>query len=1490
MRAFRRGWACALWVGGFVVFSICLVYGQGSKKSSEFDAIEERHRDNPRARDQWFMRGRTAPNGEPAAALRFRAYQQKLQMRKQQFAARAVTAVPHLLAGWGWSPLGPAPLASDPGTGQNYGAVSGRATAVAIDPADATGNTVYIGGANGGVWKSTNGGAADPATVVWTPVLDYESTLAVGAIAIQPSGNTDTTKSVILVGTGEPNSSADSYYGLGILRSTDGGATWSQVSSDAAGTRSFAGLGFSKIAFSTSNPQLVVAAAAAAAEGIVLGLEDPVTVNRGIYYSQDAGLTWRYASIKDGSATVSPGSVTSVVYNSIAGKFFAAVRYHGIYSSPDGVNWTRLADANQPGSGLSTANCPATTSSTCPIYRAEIAVVSGRSEMYTWVVALDSTGLEVDGGLWQSLNGGTAAWTPIPDGGITDCGDPGLGGCGVQQGAYNLEIAALPDGSGTDLYAGAINIYKCRITTPSSPGTCSFLNLTHVYGCLSIANVHPDQHHLAGVIASGKQLMYFANDGGVYRAVDGYTGLLSGACGGHNQFDDLNGTLGSMTQFVSFSMHPTDANTILGGTQDNGSPATGSATTSTNWGNVLGGDGGFNAISPTTPTNWFTANPDLPPNSLNINYCGSGIACTNNAFQPVVTSAQVGGDDGAFYFPYTLDPQATSQLIVGTCRVWRGGPATSSGGTYTTLSNSFDTGIGGSGGTCNGGEVNLVRSLAAGGPKDGNGFSKVIYAGTDGTGAATNPAGGRVFVTTNAGTSGMVDRTGTINAGQFPVSSIAIDPSDATGQTAYVTIMGFHVGHVFKTTNAGVTWTDFSGTSPNNIPDAPADAVVVDASAGRVYVGTDLGVFWSSTGTASWTELGPAATSTGAGYLPNVPVTALGMFNSGGKKLLRASTYGRGIWQFDLLASTAPDYQIAITNPTLTVFPTQTATFNGTVWAVNGYASAVALSCTAGTTAPPTTCTPSPASVTPTGIGKAFTVNAGGAVQDYLFNVHGVGTDSATITHDAAVTLHVVDFALGAPSPASVSVGQGSTSGGVAFVVSGAGSFSGTVTLSCPASGMPAGVSCSFSPSASVSALPATVTLAFTAAASTPMATTAITISANTAGAPAAKTQSVSLTVTAPVPTYTIAISNPSVSAQANQNGTISGLLQAANGYNSAVNLMCGTGAPPTCTIVPASVTPTVAGAPFTATVSSGLAQNYNFAINGTGTDAARVSRTSPVTFNSLFTVSLADSTGTQSVKAGQTANYSVVVSPVGATTFPTAVSFSCTGLPAGATCSNPTIAAGTSGTQTVTVAISTAGLGSALIRPSAQNRSSGPLFWLGLPALGIVIGGWGRRPSARKRSTAVLASALVLGLAMASTSCGGGGNSGGGGGGGGGGGVVVSVSPHSTSRFPTQQQQFTVSVSGASNTQVTWQVNGATGGSPSVGTVDNTGLYTAPAVVPTPNLPIMVSAISQADVMKSDTATVTIKAPTPSGTYAVTITATLGSLTQSTSATLVVE
>jgi large repetitive protein len=384
--------------------------------------------------------------------------------------------------------------------------------------------------------------------------------------------------------------------------------------------------------------------------------------------------------------------------------------------------------------------------------------------MYAWYVYLDSTGNPADGGIWQSLNAG-ASWASISNTTITSCGD--VAGCGVQQGFYNLELLAVPDGTATDLYAGAINLYKCDITTQNPTCAASpFINLTHVYGCDPIgapAHVHPDQHALAYAIPtsgadSGNALLYFANDGGIYRALNGFTGLNTGLCSGTNQFDDLNQSLGSMTQFVSFSQHPTDPNTLLGGTQDNGSPATAAATTSLSWVNVLGGDGGYNAIDPHSPLDWYASNPDLPPGGLGVQFCTSGANCTNSSFSLVVTSSTVGGDDGAFYFPYILDRGSSTAMLVGTCRVWRGART---GGAFTALSPNFDT-LGS--GTCTGSEVNQVRALAAGGLPDSNG-STVIYAATSGLGPLdgplNTPAGGRVWVTTNAsaGVSAFADVT-----------------------------------------------------------------------------------------------------------------------------------------------------------------------------------------------------------------------------------------------------------------------------------------------------------------------------------------------------------------------------------------------------------------------------------------------------------------------------------------------------------------------------------------------------------------------------------------------------------------------------------------------------------------------------------------------------------------------------------------------------------
>ena len=91
-----------------------------------------------------------------------------------------------------------------------------------------------------------------------------------------------------------------------------------------------------------------------------------------------------------------------------------------------------------------------------------------------------------------------------------------------------------------------------------------WINLTHVYGCNpgplgAPAHVHPDQHGIAFMVAGGKTPGYFAHDGGISRTLDGYAGLNTGSCTGTNQFDSLSQSLGSMTEFVSFSVHPTSA-------------------------------------------------------------------------------------------------------------------------------------------------------------------------------------------------------------------------------------------------------------------------------------------------------------------------------------------------------------------------------------------------------------------------------------------------------------------------------------------------------------------------------------------------------------------------------------------------------------------------------------------------------------------------------------------------------------------------------------------------------------------------------------------------------------------------------------------------------------------------------------------------------------------------------------------------------------------
>ena len=455
-----------------------------------------------------------------------------------------------------WQPIGPNQVATIA-----YGNVTGRVTSIAIDPADATGNTVYVGTTGGGVWKSVNA-AGSPATVTFTPLTDTlpvfsanagnsaTPSLSIGAISVQ-SG-------VVLAGTGDPNDASDSYYGSGLLRSADGGLTWTLVqnSQDGVnGNHSFMGLGFAGFAWSSTTAGTVVAAVSQAAEGVLVNAPDQTNSVMGLYYSTDAGITWHMSTIMDGSQIVqtpqpSGGDLggraaTAVVWNPIRQRFYAAIRYHGYYESADGVTWIRLV--NQPGTGLSTSACPTAPgtigSATCPIFRGALAVQPVTGD--TFALTVDRNNL--DQGLWQDAcaqSGSNCTNSTVTFGNRLPSSplEIGSGSTMIPQADYNLALAAAPVQSGstqdTLLYVGTIDLYRCSLAAG-----CLLRDTTNALnGCAAPAQVAAAQHAIATLATTGEPLLYLGNDGGLWRSTDGVNqqgAPCSSADATH--FQDLNG-------------------------------------------------------------------------------------------------------------------------------------------------------------------------------------------------------------------------------------------------------------------------------------------------------------------------------------------------------------------------------------------------------------------------------------------------------------------------------------------------------------------------------------------------------------------------------------------------------------------------------------------------------------------------------------------------------------------------------------------------------------------------------------------------------------------------------------------------------------------------------------------------------------------------------------------------------------------------------------
>lgn len=681
------------------------------------------------------------------------------------------------ISGTVWKAMGPSPIVEKGCCGSPHTfAANGRVTSVAVDPTDP--DVLYLGSAGGGVWKTTDGGAH------WTALTDQEASLGVGsshAIAIDPNHPATVyvgTSSFGLLAQSQPRP-LERSQARGILRSTDGGASWIRLGTGApTGNVGNAAALFTGVNINT----IIVDPADSNALYLAAGRGGDATTG-GVFWSTDGGLNWTQGLGTESMMVESLVLDASSPANARA--LYAGAWDTGVLKSIDGGrHWTTVLSTSTP------ALAPFG-----PIHKVMVAVAPPANPPLPAGPAIYASVMMDDfelARIFANTNGGAAAdWVHKPAHVLTYMNTD----LSELRGGGFSDIVVDPDSPGDGehdvIYWGGWSQY---VSTDSG---ANFDEIGQIHG------LHGDHQAWLVVPKSGTNTVYAGDDGGIWRSEDrgaSWTGTSPTSLA-----STLNGGgLQIATLYQLTVQQDASASVTIGGAQDSGVLRTTGGMTWTGTSDD-GIDIAFDKVATNVAYGIQNTSFDKSENA------GATWSINFNASLP---ASQI----GIFRNRFGIDPNNAGHLYVGGAagEVLQSMNAAAPGGTPTFRS--F-------------GVVAPGKYVASIDVAKANSNRVVV--------AANDFAGGRRVLVWSDALDAIVDVPQDITA-DLPsrfVTRVAFDPHD--DGVVYATLAGFGGGHVFRKSIGDASWTDVS--PPVDIP-VNAITFDGSVSPAIVYIGTDLGV------------------------------------------------------------------------------------------------------------------------------------------------------------------------------------------------------------------------------------------------------------------------------------------------------------------------------------------------------------------------------------------------------------------------------------------------------------------------------------------------------------------------------------------------------------------------------------------------------------------------------------------------------------------------